>query len=293
MTTFTKPSVSALAMARPSADERELADLDVAPALLGLVGGDAGRRDLRIGEDDRGDAAHVDLRLVPGDHLGDDLGLARGLVRQHRLAGDVADGVDAGDVGAQPAVDGDEAALDLHAHLLQAEALAVRAPADGDQHLVGVERRASLPPTSRRDRPPRARPSRLHDLALAPVITSTPQLLQLARHHLHDLGIVAGQDRGQRLDDRDLRAELRVERADLEADVAAADDQKALRHRAKRQRAGRVDDAVAVELEAGDLDRPRAGGDDDVVGLDASSLAVRLGRARRCCATTSRATPVR
>ena len=118
-----------------------------------------------------------------------------------------------------------------------------------------------------------------------------PSFFSLARHHLDDLGIVAGQDRGQRLDDGDLRAQLGVERADLDADVAAADHDEPLGDGVERERAGRIDDAVAVELEARDLDRARAGRDHDVVGLDrhlplasVSSTVLR---------DTRRATPVR
>ncbi len=53
-----------------------------------------------------------------------DLALVRRLVRQHRLADDVADGEDVVDVGAHLLVDGDEAALvDLDARRLRADRL--------------------------------------------------------------------------------------------------------------------------------------------------------------------------
>ena len=56
---------------------------------------------------------------------------------------DVADGVDAVDRGAEMGVDDDAAALvALDADLVEAEALGVGPPADGDQHDVGVERLA-------------------------------------------------------------------------------------------------------------------------------------------------------
>jgi hypothetical protein len=59
------------------------------------------------------------------------------LVRQHRLADDVADGVDVRDIGSQLRIDGDEAALiDGDAGLFGGELLAVRRAADGDQHEV-------------------------------------------------------------------------------------------------------------------------------------------------------------
>ena len=71
--------------------------------------------------------------------------LVLGLVRQHRRAGDVADGVDAGHVGAAEPVDDDGAALDLHAELLEAEILDVADDADGgDQALDGDRLLAAL-----------------------------------------------------------------------------------------------------------------------------------------------------
>ena len=45
------------------------------------------------------------------------------------------------------------------------------------------------------------------------------------------LRIDAGEQRGRRLDDGELRAELLVDHAELEPDDAAADDEQALRHR--------------------------------------------------------------
>ena len=131
----------------------------------------------------------VDLGLVAGDDLGDHLGLVRGLVRQHRLAGDVADGVDAGHVGAQALVDGDEAALDLDADLVEAEALGVGAAADGDQDLVGLERRVLAAATldGHGGAPALLGPG----LGLGAGHHLDAQLLELARDHLDDLGIVA------------------------------------------------------------------------------------------------------
>ena len=63
-------------------------------------------------------------------------------------------------------------------------------------------------------------------------------------------------------------AELRVQRPDLDADVAAADHHQTARHLGECQRAGRIDHALVIELEPRDLDRPRSGGQHDVVGVD-------------------------
>ena len=141
MTTFTKPSVSALAMARPSATNGNLPILTLRPLFLASSAvmpavAISGSLKMTAGMQRTSISA-----LVAGDDLGDDLGLVRRLVRQHRLAGHVADGVDAGHVGAQLAIGRHEAALDLHAQLLEPQALGVRAAADGDQHLVGLDGR--------------------------------------------------------------------------------------------------------------------------------------------------------
>ena len=66
-----------------------------------------------------------------------DVRLVHRLVREHRLADDVADREDVRHVGAHLLVDVDEAAIgDGDAGLVGADLLAVRAAADGDQHEV-------------------------------------------------------------------------------------------------------------------------------------------------------------
>ena len=192
--TFTKPSVS-LTIARPERGERELADLDLAARLFGLVLGEAGRRDLRIGEDDGGDGAHVELGLVAGDDLGDDLGLLGRLVREHRLPGDVADRVDAGHVGAQLLVDGDEAALSILTPTSSRPRSSVlgRRPTD-DQDLVGVDRAplAVLGSTVTTARSPLSLPA----LGLGVGQDLDAHLLELARDDLDAVLVHAGQDAG-------------------------------------------------------------------------------------------------
>ncbi len=107
------------------------------PLRLGLGLGQADPGDLGIGVGDRGDAPGVEEAVLAGGDLGRDLGLVGRLVREHRLADDVADREDVRDVGALLAVDRDEAALvDRDARALGADRLAVRPPADRDQDPV-------------------------------------------------------------------------------------------------------------------------------------------------------------
>ena len=81
------------------------------PLGLGLRLGDADPGDFRIGIGDRRDRLGVEGGLVAARDLRRDLALVRRLVGEHRLADDVADREDMGNVGAHLPVDGDEAAL--------------------------------------------------------------------------------------------------------------------------------------------------------------------------------------
>ena len=72
--------------------EHALAVLD--PGGFGLVLGDPDPGDLGVGVGDAGDDGGVEVAGVPGGVLGGDLALVGGLVREHRLADDVADGED-------------------------------------------------------------------------------------------------------------------------------------------------------------------------------------------------------
>ena len=88
------------------------------------------------------------------------------------------------------------------------------------------------------------------------------------------LGVVLRQDAGQRLDNRHGGAEFGEGGAELEPDVAGADDDELLRACGERQRLGGGDDGVA-EGQVRQRDRQRAGGDDH--GLGADDLGAGLG----------------
>jgi hypothetical protein len=78
----------------------------------------------------------------------------------------------------------------------------------------------------------------------------------------------------QRLEDGHFRTEAAPHAAQLQADHARADHAQALRHGAHVERAGVVEDQLVVVLGEGQLDRHRAGGDDDVLGGNLRDLAV-------------------
>ena len=64
-----------------------------------------------------GNAALVPARFCAGDDLGHHLALRHRPMRQHRLAGDVADGIDAAHRGAALVVDADEPAVHVEVEL--------------------------------------------------------------------------------------------------------------------------------------------------------------------------------
>ena len=74
-------------------------------------------------------------------NLGDRDAFVLALVRQHRPADHIADGVDALHIGLEMIVDHDAAALvERDARFLQPETFGVGHAADRDQHHIGVER---------------------------------------------------------------------------------------------------------------------------------------------------------
>ena len=98
-------------------------------------------------------------------------------------------------------------------------------------------------------------------------------LLQQPMELPRDLAVDARQDVIEKFDDRDLRAEPPPYRAQLKPDNAAADDQKLLRHFGQVERAGRGHDALLVDVDAVKTRHVRAGGDDDILGLERLRLA--------------------
>jgi hypothetical protein len=88
---------------------------------------------------DRRDDLGVHLSGAARDHFGHYLGLARGFVRELRLPHHIANGVDAGHVGAHLAVHWDETAFHAHTGGVQAQVFAVGLAAHRHQNLISVE----------------------------------------------------------------------------------------------------------------------------------------------------------
>ena len=270
--------------------ERKLADPVLDAVALQLLLGAPHRRHLRPGVDHGRDRLVVHVPGLPGDQLDDGDTFLLGLVRQHLAADDVADGEDAGDVGLEVVVDLDEAALgQLDAHRLEAEPVDVWPPADGDEDDVGLQC-FGLTAVARLDGEGDAgiREPRPGDLGAQAELQ--PLLLQDALHLLRHLAVHPRQHLVEELDDGDLGTEPPPHRAELDADVAAADDDHRLRHALQVERAGRADDAFLIHLDARKCHHLGAGGDDDVLALQHPRLAAVLrgdldgvgaGKARR------------
>src|SRR5690606_5309385 len=90
-----------------------------------------GPGDLRVRVGDGRYGPSVERTLLSRRHLGRDLAFVAGLVREHRAAGQVADGEDVRHVRALLLVDLDDAVpADLHAGLLRIQPVPFGAPAD-------------------------------------------------------------------------------------------------------------------------------------------------------------------
>ena len=132
-----KPSSRPLAMARPDAAHGNTALPYLMPLRLALLLGHAGPGDLRIGVSDRRDLARLEDAVLAGRGFRRHVRLVHCLVRQHRLADDVADREDVRHVGAHLLVDRDKAAVaHRDARLLGIDLLAVRTAPHRHQHHV-------------------------------------------------------------------------------------------------------------------------------------------------------------
>ncbi len=196
-----------------------------------------------------------------------------------RPGSDVADGEDAGDVGAQALVDEHPAALHGDALLLEAHARGVRPAADGHEQQLGVEDLAVLEGDVH---------ARVVLRRRGEADAEAERDAALAEGALERLGagdVLVGDEVGQRLDDGDVGAEGLPDAGELHADDAAAEHDHALGDVVEVEGlVGRHD--AAADVEAGQAARVRAGGQDhggagvllavhlDGVGADEAAVAL-------------------
>jgi hypothetical protein len=221
---------------------RELGGLHLLAFGLGLGFGVADPCHFRVGVGDAGDHGGVEGRLVAGGDFGGHVGFMHGLVGEHGLADDVADGEDVGHVGAHLGIDGDEAAVAHdHAGLVGADLLAVGRAARGLQDHVVLDRfrRSAFAFEAHVEavflRLDGDRLGLQHDLVEAAGVLLFP--------HLDGVAVGALHQAVHHLDHVDAGAEGGIDGGHFEADDAAADDQHLARHEAQLERAGGIDDA--------------------------------------------------
>ena len=197
--------------------------LRAAVLLLGLRLGEADGGDLGLAVGDPRDAGLVDRpRAEARDLLGDEDAVLEAAVRELQAGHDVADGVDVVQVGAQPVVGEDEAALHRDAGLLVAVARGVRPAADRDQQGLGVDRLAGLQRHGHARVVLRGAGEPHAGLVLDAALAE--RALQLLGRAL----VLERHQPGQRLDDGHLGAEATPHAGELDADHAAAEHDHAL-----------------------------------------------------------------
>ncbi|MGY3082320.1 hypothetical protein ACVWZZ_008728 [Bradyrhizobium sp. LM6.10] len=257
-------------------DEGEAADADLAATLLGLGFGEADGGHLRLAIGAARDQVLVHgMRVQALDRLDADHAFMLGLVREHRGTRDVADGIDAGDVGVAVAVDHDDAAIGFDAELFEAEILDIADDADRRDHPLELGRdRLALAVVDGGDDAVGLL-LQLRDLGRGHDLDAL--LLETLAGKAGDLGVLDRQDLRQHLDHGDLGAHGVEERGEFDSDRAGADHQQRFRHPLGHHRLEIGPDQLLVGLEPRQHARPRAGRHDDVFCL-ISSLAQRALR---------------
>ena len=266
--TWSAPSSRPSDSARPEAAHGKLALPYSMPLALASVSVRPTQATSGIGVGDRGDHLGVECGLVAAATSAATLAFVHRLVRQHRLADDVADGEDVADVGAHLLVHRNEAALlDLDARRLGADAACRWA--GGRPPPAAVETSAVLAPSAASKVTRRPASSRLDrdDLGFragSPRSVSRCASSSGATMSLSAPGMIWSISSTTVTFD----AERMIDRGHFQPDDAAADDQQALRHVVQFERAGRVDDARVVVRDERQRHRLGAGGDDRLVEGD-------------------------
>src|SRR5258705_5503551 len=248
------------------ANERKTADPDIELFLFRGGFGEADRRDLR-----RAIRAAGNLQLVHGMRLealdgfdADDAFMLR-FVCEQGWTRNVANGVDAGNIGAAISVDHDRAAVDLDAKPFETKTFHTSNEADrGNDAIDGERLRAAFAIVDGGGDAVR--------LSVEPRYLGAGENLdalffeRLAGKARY-FGVLDGQDLRQHFDHRHLRPERAIERGELDADGAGTDHQQRLRHALGDHGLEIGPHQFLVRLKARQHPRPRPGGDDDVLCL--------------------------
>ena len=158
-----------------------------------------------------------------------------------------------------------DAALGFHAEFFEAEIFDIADDADGgDDALDGQRLHAAFAVIDGRDDAVGLLVEFCH---FGASVNFDALLLETLAREGGDLGILGRQDLRQHLDHGHLGAKRAIERGEFDADRARADDKQCLRHAVRDHGLEISPDQFLVGLDARQDARPRAGGDDDVLGL--------------------------
>lgn len=216
--------------------------------------------------DDAGDGVVIDVAGLACHDFGADYAFVFGFVGQHWAGDDVADGVDAGDVGLEVIVDCHAFAfIEFDANCFQPQTFGIRAAAYGDEDDLGLQffcaTTCGLFYDQRYLRTLNdgggdfGRQLEFHALFIEGFL-----------HDFRDFAIHRRQDAVDEFDDCDLRAEALPDRAEFEADDAAADHHHCFGNGRQGESTGRCHDALFIDCDAGERHAFGAGGDEDVFG---------------------------
>ena len=166
--------------------------------------------------------------VVVQEIRGHDLEVVVGRVRERAPPIAVAERPDALDVRAELVVDDDVAPrVRFHAGAVQPQIVRVGDPADGEEQMRAVDLGRALLAVDAR---PHARRTLLESDALRVRAHRDPLVLEDAPDRLGDVLVLAPDQPRRHLDHRDLASEPPIHLGELEADVAAADDDEVRRH---------------------------------------------------------------
>ncbi len=139
-TNLTTPSTSSFAKRAAVGAERKFADPHLEPFLFREIFRHADTGQFRIGVNDAGNDIVVHVPGFARDQFDAGDAFLLGFVRQHRAGDDVADRVNAGDIGAEHLVHFDPAALvERDADFVRADAFGKGTATDRDEDFVGFE----------------------------------------------------------------------------------------------------------------------------------------------------------
>ena len=170
--------------------------------------------------------------MLAGDDFGDGNAFVLGLMRQHRPAHDIADGVDARHVGSEMLVDDDAATLRRDAGSLKSQPRDERTPANRDEDNVRVaDDLVAAVCRSDRDLDPGCRLVGFGDLVAEQKFEAL--FFEHALELPSDFAIHRSEDVIEEFDDENFCTEPAPDRAQFEADDARADDDDLARNFAK------------------------------------------------------------